>query len=143
MKPDHDLISQLNAVLKSQLTCINQCFLHARILKHQGLMALADGEYKESIDSMKFSDKLVERILALGGIPNMQDLGELKIGASVAEMMAYDLELKEQVAALLEPARAVCRDKNDMASESLLADIAKTVQEHIVYLQSQTHPVAA
>lgn len=132
-----ETIEQLNSVLKAQLACVNQCFLHARILKHQGLMDLADGEYKESIDAMKFADKLLERILALGGMPNMQDMGKFKTGKAMADMMAYDLELKEDNKALMESVLAFCEKKQDQISVELLRKMLDSVNEHIAYLRAQ------
>jgi bacterioferritin len=137
MNNHSSIIAQLNIVLKAQLACINQCFLHARILKHQGLLALADGEYKESIDSMKFSDQLVERILTLGGIPDMQNMGNLSIGQNVNDMMAYDLQMKESNKLLLAAAMAVCAAQGDNASAGLLSKIAANVDEHIDYIHRQ------
>jgi len=138
-----EIIDQLNLVLKAQLACVNQCFLHARILKHQGLMELADGEYKESIDAMKFADKLLERILALGGMPNMQDMGKFKTGKAMADMMQYDMELKEENKALMESALAICEKKQDQISVELLRKMLDSVNEHIVYLRAQRTRVSA
>lgn len=132
-----ETIKQLNETLRMQLTCINQCFLHARILKHRGLMALADGEFKESLDSMKFADQLVERILALGGMPNMQPLGEVKVGEAREAMLACDLELKQEIKSQIETALAACAQNSDLTSVSLLEKILASVNEHICYINSQ------
>lgn len=132
-----ETIDQLNLVLKAQLACVNQCFLHARIMKHQGLMELADGEYKESLDAMKFADKILERILALGGMPNMQDMGKFKTGKAMADMMAYDLELKEENKIVMESVLAFCEKKQDQISVELLQKMLDSVNEHIAYLRVQ------
>lgn len=138
-----ETIEQLNLVLKAQLACVNQCFLHARILKHQGLMELADGEYKESLDAMKFADKLLERILTLGGMPNMQDMGKFKTGKAMADMMQYDLELKEENKALMESVLAFFEQKQDQISVELLRKMLDSANEHIVYLRTQRAQTSA
>jgi len=140
---DHTTINHLNAVLKNKLTGINQYFLHARILKHQGDMRLADCEYKASIDAMKHSDMLVEHILSLGGRPQLQELGALQIGDKSGDMLRNDLSHAEKTLAELESAIAHCEETKDNATGNLLAKILESQQERIVFIETQLTPKAA
>src|SRR5690554_8107254 len=108
MKGDRKIIDILNQALKAELTAINQYFLHSRMLEDWGLTRLAEMEYEESIDEMKHADRIIKRILLLGGLPNLQDLGHLLIGENPVECLSNDLKLEYEALDLYKKAVKEC-----------------------------------
>ncbi len=143
MQPDTDIIRHLNTILRNELTGINQYFLHARVLKHWGYMKLADVEYKESIDEMKHADVLVQRILFLGGLPNLQDLGKVLVGETVEEILNADLKLELAARQDLKTAITLCENREDYVTSHMLEAIQKSEEEHIDFLNTQLRLLAS
>jgi bacterioferritin len=137
MKGDKKVIEFLNGVLRNELTAINQYFLHSRMFKDWGLMALADYEHGESIDEMKHADMLIDRVLFLEGLPNLQDIGKLMIGENTREMLECDLKLEMLAIPLLREAIAYSESVKDYVSRDLFDRILDSEEEHVDWLETQ------
>jgi bacterioferritin len=137
MKGDRKVIQFLNAVLRNELAAINQYFLHSRMYKDMGLTELADHEYAESLDEMKHADQLIERILFLEGLPNMQDVGKLRIGEDAREMLECDLKLELDALPELRDAISWCEESRDFVSRDLFDSILASEEEHVDWLETQ------
>ncbi len=137
MKGDEKVIDFLNEALKNELTAINQYWLHYRMLDNWGVARLAAFEREESIDEMKHADKLADRILFLGGLPNFQMLGRLRVGETVEEILKADLALEEEAIPQLKDAIAHSESVRDYVSRDLFAEILESEEHHVDELEKQ------
>lgn len=137
MKGDPKVIEFLNKALTNELTAINQYFLHARMFKNWGFSKLNEKEYHESIDEMKHADMLMERILFLEGLPNLQNLGKLRIGENPEEMLQCDLKLELEAIPLLREAITYSEQVKDYISREVFEKILENEEEHVDWLETQ------
>lgn len=137
MRGDKKVLEYLNKGLRSELTAINQYWLHYRLLKNWGFNDLAKKWREESIEEMTHADKFVDRILFLDGFPNMQTLDPLKIGQTVEEIIDADLASEMSARALYLEAAAYCSSVNDRVSKNLFEELAENEEEHIDFLETQ------
>lgn len=86
---------------------------------------------------MRHSDRLIERILFLEGLPNLQDLGKLLLGENVREILDCDLEAESAAMPALRDGIAHCESVADYVSRALLREILKGEEEHVDFLETQ------
>jgi bacterioferritin len=136
MRGDDEIIALLNDQLTSELTAINQYFLHAKMQQNWGLTKLAAYTRSESIDEMRHAELITDRILFLEGLPNYQRLFSLRIGQTVREQLQSDLAIEVEVVERLRPGIAMCREKGDITTANLFENILADEEHHIDYIET-------
>jgi len=142
MRGDPKVIEYLNKGLRSELTAINQYWIHYRLLDNWGLRDLAKKWRKESIEEMQHADKFTVRIIFLEGFPNMQVLDPLHIGQNVKEVLESDLQAELSARALYQEAATYCHSVQDYVSRDLFEELMADEEEHIDFLETQLDLVA-
>ncbi|GGM87563.1 bacterioferritin [Thermopolyspora flexuosa] len=137
MQGDPEIITLLNEQLTSELTAINQYFLHAKMQENWGYTRLAAYTRAESIDEMRHAERLTDRILFLEGLPNYQKLNTLHIGQTVPEQIRADLDLELGVVDRLRSGIRIMREKGDITSARIFEDILEDEERHIDYLETE------
>ncbi|ETK33406.1 bacterioferritin [Microbispora sp. ATCC PTA-5024] len=137
MQGDKEIVALLNEQLTSELTAINQYFLHAKLQQHWGYTKLAAYTRAESMDEMRHAEDLTDRIIFLEGLPNYQKLNTLHIGQTVREQIQADLDLELGVVRRLRPGIALMRERGDITSATLFERILADEEHHIDYLETE------
>jgi bacterioferritin len=138
MKGNPKVIAELNSALREELTAINQYFLHAEMCENWGYHKLSEFIKKQSIGEMMHAETLIERILFLDGSPSMQPL-ELKVGATVKQMLESDLALELGAVKQYNNAVALATKEGDNGSRDLLVQLLKDEESHVDFLEAQMH----
>lgn len=141
MKGNPKVIEQLNRALREELTAINQYFVHAEMCENWGYGKLSRYIKKQSIDEMKHAEKLMERILFLDASPSMEPLA-LHIGKDVRGMIESDLNLEIDAVAMYNEAVRIASENKDHGSRDLFVVLLKDEEEHVDWLEAQTHQIA-
>lgn len=137
MQGDPDVLRLLNEQLTSELTAINQYFLHAKMQESWGFTEIAKHTRAESMEEMVHAERITDRILLLDGLPNYQRLGSLRIGQTLREQFESDLAIEYEVVARLKPGIVLCREKQDSTTAILFEAILADEEGHIDYLETQ------
>jgi bacterioferritin len=137
MRGDAEILNLLNEQLTSELTAINQYFLHSKMQDSWGFTELAAHTRAEAFEEMRHAEVLTDRILLLDGLPNYQRLFSVRIGQTVREQFESDLAVELEVVERLQPGIALCRDHRDTTSAILLERIMADEEKHIDYLETQ------
>jgi bacterioferritin len=137
MQGDSEVLALLNEQLTSELTAVNQYFLHSKLQASWGFTELAALTRAESFEEMRHAEMITDRILLMEGLPNFQRLFSLRVGQTVREQFEADLAVEVEVVERLRPGIAMCRQKGDATSANLLEVILADEEQHIDYLQTQ------
>lgn len=140
-KGDAQVIELLNEILTAELTAINQYFIHARMCSNWGFERLAKKKREESIEEMRDADRLIERILYLGGTPNMQRLSPVRVGEDAIEQHRLDLQLEVDAVQRYNRGVALAREKGDNGTRELLERHLRSEEESVDWLESQLYLV--
>jgi bacterioferritin len=139
---DERIIEALNEVLTSELTAINQYFIHHRMCDNWGYARLSSKKREESVEEMRHADAVIERILFFEGTPNMQRLSPVRVGEDPIEQHRLDLEVEVEACSRLNKAIALARDAADNGTRDLLEGILKNEEDSVDWLEAQLYLVA-
>lgn len=137
MKADPKIIEALNLILTSELTGVNQYFIHSRMCRNWGYHRLAKHSYEESIGEMKHADEIIERILYLEGVPNMQRLNKVRVGETVLEQLSLDRDLEIEAIALMNRVVELAVSLHDNGTREIVERMLRSEEEHLDWLESQ------
>jgi bacterioferritin len=144
MQGSEKVIQQLSKLLRGELAARDQYFTHSRMYLDWGLNKLYERINHEMQDETQHAAALIERILFLGGTPDLSVQDAINIGKTVPEMLQNDLDYEYKVMVDLREAIAVCESEQDYQSRNILLVILKdTEEDHAYWLEKQLKLIAS
>jgi len=135
MQGNQKLIETLNALLADELAAINQYIVHAEMCEDWGYGKLHEGFEKRALDEMKHAEKLIGRILFLGGRPIVSELSKIHIGDEVPKQIEYDRAAEEGAIKAYNDAIVLAGEVRDYATRDILVEILNDEDRHIDELE--------
>ncbi len=142
MRGQPQVLELLNAVLRKELTGINQYVVHAKMCENWGYNVLAKVIRDEAMDEMKHAEQIIDRILFLDGTPNMSSYDRILIGNTVRQQLENDLALEMAPLEVLNPGVKLCVELGDTGSQELLEHIIVDEEHHVDWIEAQLHKIS-
>jgi bacterioferritin len=136
MKGDPKVLKVLNGLLADELTAVNQYMVHSEMCDNWGYGKLAKTIEKRAIDEMKHAEKLIGRILFLGGIPIVSKLNDIHIGSDVPKMYGSDHVAEDGAVKSYNSGIVVCGEAKDYATRDILQSILNDEDAHIDLIEA-------
>jgi bacterioferritin len=137
MKGNEKLLAVLNQLLADELTAISQYMVHAEMCENWGHGKTHKAIESQAVDEMHHAEWLIGRILFLDGTPIVSKLLSMKIGHTVPEMIANDLESEVSAVNDYNQAIALATEVGDRGTGDLLLKILKMEESHVDWAETQ------
>jgi bacterioferritin len=131
------VIDALNGLIATEMSAINQYFVHAKICDSRGLTRVAHKLRESSMEEMRDVETLMDRVLLLGGLPNLQRIDAFQVGENVVEMFELHAALERGAVDQLKTAIADCDKEGDVGSSQLLRSMVAEEEAQLDWLTTQ------
>lgn len=138
MQGKQNVIDALNKLLAGELAAMDQYFIHSEMYADWGFNKLYERIAHEFDDEKGHAKLMIERILFLGGTPDLVTREPIHVGKTVPEMLQNDLNTEYQVAHNLKQVIALCEQEQDYQTREMLRQqLADTEEDHAYWLEKQ------
>ncbi|MEN9433593.1 MAG: bacterioferritin [Pseudomonadota bacterium] len=138
MQGKQRVIDELKKLLAGELAARDQYFIHSRMYDDWGLTKLYARLDHEREEETQHADAIIKRILFLGGVPDLNNQDNLKVGSDVISMLKNDLGLEYHVVGTLKAGIKLCEEEQDYITRDILkAQLLDTEEDHAYWLEKQ------
>lgn len=144
MQGDPTIIAELNGLLAYEMLAADQYFVHAHIYEDMGFNRLFERIKHEQEEELEHAQKLIRRILFLGGKADLGTRQTPTIAADIPGMLQADLDMEMTVVANLRRVMALAEEKGDFVTRDMLLGLLDdTEEDHVYWLEQQLRLIDA
>lgn len=130
-------IAALQQALSMELAAVQQYLLHAHVLDDWGLGKLADQMREEMQEELGHAGQFIDRILFLGGTPEVVPAKKPVRAGSLKEMFEIDRADEAEAIEVYTEAARTAQEASDIGSRVLFETIALDEENHWGWLDQQ------
>jgi bacterioferritin len=124
------VLGYLGRALSLELSAVQQYSTHAHLAQVWGLVDVAEKFRTESREEMGHVERIIARMLSMGGIPNASMLRPVRVGANLAELLVKNHQLEHELVRLYSDASAFCRSQADSDNRVFFETLLAEEQSH-------------
>lgn len=128
-----NVIEVLNKAKSMELQAIHQYMYQHYLLDDKDYGELAAKMKLIAIDEMRHAEAFAERVLELGGDPNMKLAGPVTKGQDVNEIFSFDADREDEAMDEYNKFHKICLENDDSTSAKLFEMIIEHEQTHFNY----------
>lgn len=131
MAMDPRLIGYLSRALDHEMAAVQQYMAQSRLCDMWNLAEHCAHFRQDVTEELEHVQSLMDALLKLGVAPHATRLPAVRLGRSLAEMIAIDRELEIEAIRLYEEAAGYCARVRDFARQALFERILRDELQHL------------
>jgi bacterioferritin len=137
MESSTEVVRLLNGLLTTELRAINQYFMDCKLAVHWGFEHLGEKFREASFEEMRDAETLMDRILLLGGLPNLQRVEPFAVGETVVEQLEEARGLEAKAIEQLRAAITASESASDLGTAAMLQEMLPGEEEQLGWIETQ------
>jgi bacterioferritin len=142
MKGSPKVIEQLQRAIDSERLAIHQYILHRVAADNAGFPQLAKAFFKRALQEMQHMDGFQDRMVFLGGSPDLNAKLDTKPSDDPAEELKLNLHTEMGAVKLYANAVQICEDEGDPVTRKLFSRTLRDEENHVNYLETEIRKIS-
>lgn len=131
------VVEALNALWTVKRALIDQNVARSKVCEARGLQEQADGFSSIAFGHMREVAALLDRVVALGGMPELHTVEAVPVGETLADQVRLSLEAERATTGRYEGTITICEEGGDADTRALVSEALDNQRQHVAWLLSE------